>query len=214
MADCKPAFLHMLNAFTLPDDVALCRSPTRAGILKLLVSEFRTAFTGIEYEIDTQTRIVNAQAFGQGGKRFVRVYGGLAFHPLVSEDALVFTLLHETGHHRARGRRFAGDPMIACDCLADKWAVGAGANALRRGSGRAINLANALDSLDALVGSMGDRARQSPAVPVTRSHQLQLCWARYWRSRKSRLNAGNAPLPAGPCYYQSQMRKGRKKWVH
>jgi hypothetical protein len=114
----------MLNAFTLPDDVALCRSPTRAEILKILVSEFRTAFTGIEYEIDTQTRIVNAQAFGQGGKRFVRIYGGLAFHPLVSEDALAFTLPHETGHHRARGRRFAGDPMIACDCLADKWAVG------------------------------------------------------------------------------------------
>jgi hypothetical protein len=46
---------------------------TRAGMLKILVSEFRTAFTGIEYEIDTQTRIVNARAFGQGGKRFVRV---------------------------------------------------------------------------------------------------------------------------------------------
>jgi hypothetical protein len=210
MADCK----HMLNAFTLPDDVALCRSPARAEILKMLVCEFRTAFTGIEYEIDTQTRIVNAQAFAQGGKRFVRVYGGIAFHPLVSEDALVFTLLHETGHHRARGRRFAGDPMIACDCLADKWAVGAGANALRRGSGRAINLANALNSLDALVASIGDRARQSSTVPITRSRKPQLCWARYWRSRKSRLNEGNAPVPIGPCYYQSQILEGRSKWDH
>jgi hypothetical protein len=204
----------MLNAFTLPDDVALCRSPTRDGMLKMLVCEFRTAFTGIEYEIDTQTRIVNAQAFGQGGKRFVRIYGGLAFHPLMSEDALVFTLLHETGHHRARGRRFAGDPIIACDCLADKWAVGAGANALRRGSGRAINLASALDSLDALVASMGVRARQPATVPVTRSHESQPCWARTWRSRKSRLNEGNTFVPIGPCYYQSQIRKGRKQWVH
>jgi hypothetical protein len=44
-------------------------------MLKMLVSEFRTTFTGIEYEIDTQNRVLNAQAFGQGGKRFVRVYG-------------------------------------------------------------------------------------------------------------------------------------------
>jgi hypothetical protein len=211
MADCK----HMLSAFTLPDDVALCRSPTRAEILKMLVCEFRTVFAGIEYEIDTQTRIVvNAQAFAQGDKRFVRVYGGLAFHPLVSEDALVFTLLHETGHHRARGRRFAGDPMIACDCLADKWAAGAGANALRRGSGRAINLANALNSLDALVASIGDRAKQSSIVPIARSRKPQLCWARYWRSRKSRLNEGDVPVPIGPCYYQSQILEGRSKWVH
>jgi hypothetical protein len=72
MDDCKPAFLHMLSAFTLPDDVALCRPPIRAGMLKML---FRAAFTGIEYEIDAQTRIVNAQAFGQGHKRFVRVLG-------------------------------------------------------------------------------------------------------------------------------------------
>jgi hypothetical protein len=202
MADCNPAFPHMLNAFTLQDDVTLCRSPARDGMLKMLVAEFRSTFSGIEYEIDTQTRIVNAQAFGQGGRRFVRIYGGLACHPLISEDALVFTLLHETGHHRARGRRFAGDPMIACDCLADKWAVGAGANALRRGSGRAINLASALDSLDALIASMAHRAGR-PAIADTRSNNPPLCWAGTWRSRKSRLNQGHAAVPTGPCYYQS-----------
>jgi hypothetical protein len=214
MADCNPAFPHMLNTFTLQDDVTLCRSPTRDGMLKMLVAEFRTAFAGIEYEIDTEIRIVNAQAFGLGGKRFVRIYGGLAYHPLISEDALVFTLLHETGHHRARGRRFAGDPMIACDCLADKWAVSAGANALRRGSGRAINLASALDSLDALIASMADRAGRPATAPVTRSHEPLPCWAGCWRSRKSRLNGGNTFVPVGPCYYQSQIRKGRKQWVH
>jgi hypothetical protein len=199
----------MLNAFTLPDDVALCDSTIRAITLNMFASEFQTAFTGIEYEVDTRTRIVNAQAFGLGDKRIVRLYGGLAFHPLVNEDALVFTLLHETGHHRARGRRFAGNPMIACDCLADKWAIGAGANALRRASGRTMNLANALDSLDALIASIEDGARLPLTAPAVRARKSQLCWTGCWRSRKARLTEGNASAPIGPCYYQFQTRKRR-----
>jgi hypothetical protein len=187
----------MLNAFALPDDVALCGSVSRGRMLEVLVGEFRAAFAGIEYEVDTQTRVVNAQAFGMGGSRFVRLYGGFAFHPLVSEDALVFTLLHETGHHRARGRRFAGDPMLACDCLADKWAIGAGAAALRRCSGRVVNLRNALDSLDAVIASIDVGA----AAQTRRSSRQEGCWARSWPTRKSRLFSDKAPAPTGPCYY-------------
>ena len=166
-------------------------------MLDVLLCQFRAAFAGIQYEVDTQTRIVNAQAFHAGGCRFVRVYGGLAFHPLVSEDALVFTLLHETGHHRARGRRFAGDPGLACDCLADKWAVCAGTRALRRRTGRSMNLLSALDSLDGTVASIGADA----AAPSRRSHPSRDCWAGLWPARKSRLRSGNAPAPTGPCYY-------------
>lgn len=176
----------------------------------MLVSEFRTAFAGIDYEIDTQTRIVNAQAFGLGDKRMVRLYGGLAFHPLVNDDALVFTLLHETGHHRARGRRLAGDPRIACDCLADRWAIGAGATMLRRVAGRAMNLASALESLDALIASMGDQA----GLPATPARGSGPCWTGCWNSRKFRLTAGEAAVPIGPCYYQFQVHTRRKKWVH
>jgi hypothetical protein len=198
---------NVLNAFTLPNDVALSGSPIRARMLDLFASEFQTAFTGIRYEVDTHTRIVNAQAFGLGDKRIVRLYGGLAFHPLVNEDALIFTLLHETGHHRARGRRFAGNPLIACDCLADKWAVSSGANALRRASGRTMNLANALKSLDALIASLNDGTRSHLAAPTTRKSQL--CWTGCWRTRKSRLTAGDTCAPTGPCYFQFQTCKRR-----
>ncbi len=171
-------------------------------MLEILVSEFRTAFAGIEYEVDTQTRIMNAQAFCLGGSRFVRLYGGLAFHQLFSEDALVFTLLHETGHHCARGRRFAGDPGLACDCLADKWALGVGAKALRRCSGRVVNLSNALDSLDAMILSIDiRRGNKVSASPTRQSERPQACWARFWPARKSRLSSGNVPMPTGPCYY-------------
>jgi hypothetical protein len=186
----------MLNASVLPNDIFLCGSESRGRILEVLVWEFQTAFADIEYEFDTQTRIVNAQAFVLGGSRFVRLYGGFAFHPLVSEDALVFTMLHETGHHRARGRRFAGDPRLACDCLADKWAIGAGAGALRRCTGRVMNLSNALDSLDAMIASID----ASAATPARRSHRVQGCWAGFWPMRKSQLCSG-APVPNGPCYY-------------
>jgi hypothetical protein len=197
----------MLNAFALPDDIALCGSPIRAGMLNMLVDEFRATFAGIDYEVDTQTRAVNAQAFGLAGRRVVRLYGGLAFHPLVNQDALIFTLLHETGHHRARGRRFAGDPMIACDCLADRWAVGAGARELRRAAGRPVNLGLALESLGAVITSMGNQA-QRPSTG-TRALNRRLCWTGCWNNRKSRLTAGETAAPAGPCYYQFQVRKRR-----
>lgn len=188
----------MLNASTLPDDVVLCDADSRGRIVEVLFSEFRTAFTHIEYEVDTQTRIVNAQAFLLSGRRFVRLYGGLALHPLTNDDALVFTLLHETGHHSARGRRFAGDPGLACDCLADKWALGAGARALRRCSGRVLNLTNALRSLDAILMSIDARSRSASR---RRSQQPQACWAKPWSTRKSRLSDGGASEPTGPCYF-------------
>jgi hypothetical protein len=205
--NCNIAYFKMLNAVTCPDDVALCGSPIRARMLELLAFEFQTTFAGIAYEIETYSRVVNAQAYGLRDKRVVRLYGGLAFHPLVNEDALVFTLLHETGHHRARGRRFAGNPLIACDCLADKWAVGAGANALRRLSGRTFDLADALESLDALITSMGMNAT-SPRT-ASNPHTLQSCWTGCWHTRKTQLTAGKTYSPTGHCYFQFQTRKGR-----
>jgi hypothetical protein len=184
----------MLNTSVLPHNIFLSGSKGRIRVLEVLVSEFRTTFAGIEYEVDTKTRIVNAQAFELGGSRFVRLYGGFAFHPLVSEDALAFTLLHETGHHRARGRRFAGDPRLACDCLADTWAIGPGARALRRCTGRMMNLLNALASLDATIASIDARASDC----TRRSQNPQSCWAEFWPTRKSRLCIGNAQVPTGP----------------
>ena len=192
----------MLNASTLPSQVALCGSESRARLLALLVSEFKLAFGNIEYEVDNQSRVVNAQAFVRGGSRFVRLYGGFALHPLVSVDSLVFTLLHETGHHRARGRRFAGNPKIACDCLADKWALTVGARTLRRCSGRSLNLCDALDSLNAVIGPVEAATKQLPAWQ-RRSQRLHACWGGCWPTRKLLLNSGNAPEPSGSCYFYS-----------
>ncbi len=172
-------------------------------MLEVLLSEFRDTFAGIEYQVDTQTRIVNAQAFRLGGSRFIRIYGGFALHPLVNADALVFTLLHETGHHRARGRRFAADPGLACDCLADKWALKVGAAAIRRHSGRSMTLSRAFDSLDAIVGSIGVGPGYASVSLKRRSGHQKACWSGCWRARKTQLASGIFPAPAGPCYYSS-----------
>jgi hypothetical protein len=188
----------MLNAWVLPDDVSLCGLESRARVLEKLISEFRSAFSGIQYEFDTQTRVVNAQAFSCGDFRFVRLYGGLALHPLFREDAIVFTLLHETGHLLARGRRFAGDPSLACDCLADRWALGSGAKALRRSSGRVLNVSVALDSLDAIIVSTQAGVKTSYA---SRQKNSQACWADFWPLRKSRLRSSLPSLPTAPCYF-------------
>lgn len=170
-------------------------------MLEGLLSEFRNAFAGIEYQVDTQTRIVNAQAFRLGGSRFIRIYGGFALHPLVNADALIFALLHETGHHRARGRRFAADPGLACDCLADKWALQVGVTAIRRYSGRSLILARAFDSLDAIFGSIGVGPGQVSAFLKRRSRHPKACWSGCWRTRKAQLSSGNFSAPEGPCYY-------------
>jgi hypothetical protein len=202
----------MLNAFVLPDDVVLCDSASRRRILEVLLSEFQTTFADIDFEVDGHSRVMNAQAFGTSDSRFVRLYGGFAFHPLINEDALAFTLLHETGHHRAHGRRFAGDPTLACDCLADQWAVGAGAGALRRCSGRTINLPNALDSIDAMIAST--RVSPGPPASTKRSQTRQTCWAEFWPTRKSRLCRSSVPVPTGPCYYNfNRTRQRRMRWA-
>jgi hypothetical protein len=97
--------------------------------------------------------------------------------------------------------------MIACDCLADGWAVGAGARELRRITGRTVNLGLALESLGAVIASMGNQARRTSTD--TRALNRGPCWSGGWNSRKSRLTAGEAAAPAGPCYYQFQVRKRR-----
>ena len=138
----------MLNAATVPIDISLCRSDDRLSDIDTIFSEVTAAFPNIEYELDADSRTANAQAYVRVNARVVRLYGGLAFHPAIGIDALVFTLLHETGHHFAPGRRFANDPMLACDCSADQWAVTSGSETLQRISRRRLNIAKALDDLE------------------------------------------------------------------
>ena len=185
----------MLNAKIASADICLRNGPIRAKEVALVLSDFRGSFPEIQYEIDAKSRTVNAQAFALGMMRIVRLYGGLAFHPKASDDALVFALLHETGHLRASGGRFARDPMLACDCEADEWAISEGAAILHRGCGRELRIERAFDSLKAIVSATtGSLDKLGP----TRSTD---CWALDWNARKSRLSGGPDVVVSGRCYF-------------
>jgi hypothetical protein len=187
----------MLNAASVPDYVALCRSEDRLREIETLFSEAKVAFSNIEYELDVNSRTANAQAYARGNARVVRLYGGLAFHPMVGTDTLVFTLLHETGHHFAQGRRFAADPMLACDCAADEWAVTIGAETLQRVSRRTLDIVKALAGLDAMILSLsGDLSTLEAQGRFTAA---QSCWELDWPTRKSCLSSGREIAVARRC---------------
>lgn len=101
----------MLNAKTTSADIYLRSGPIRAKEVSLVLSDFRASFPKIQYEIDAKSHTVNAQAFALGMMRIVRLYGGLALHPKVNDDALIFALLHETGHLLASGEDL---PVTLC----------------------------------------------------------------------------------------------------
>jgi hypothetical protein len=187
----------VLNAVTVPEHVSLCRSRGRVREIETIISELRTSFPNIEYELDAISRTANAQAYARADTRVVRLYGGLAFHPMIGPDALVFALLHEIGHHFAGGRRFANDPMLACDCSADQWAVTEGAEVLQRVSGRRLDIVKALDELDAMICSISSyrlsSGRRRSDFP------WQGCWASHWPTRKFRLGSGRETGVARRC---------------
>lgn len=64
-----------------------------------LISQFASTFEEVEYELYWGTPVINAQAWRLGGRRRVRVYGGLVRHPSITKCGLALMLAHETGHH-------------------------------------------------------------------------------------------------------------------
>jgi hypothetical protein len=187
---------NVLNAVTVPKCVNLCRSPSRRLDIETVLSEARTSFPSIEYELDLASRTANAQAYARLNIRVVRLYGGLAFHPMIGIDGLVFTVLHETGHHFASGRRFANDTMLACDCNADRWALTTGAETLRLVCGRTLDIAKAMDELDAMICSVQDVSNRVVGCAQPAFASARSCWASQWPMRKFRLIRGQVrPLP-------------------
>lgn len=50
---------------------------------------------------------VNAYAFQSGNRWVINMFGGLARHPLVTEDGLMLVACHETGHHLGGAPKYA-----------------------------------------------------------------------------------------------------------
>jgi hypothetical protein len=175
----------------------------RTDQLEYIFTDLRRAFPEIEFELDAASRTVNAQAIDHGGTRIVRLYGGLAFHRLIDLDGLLLTLLHEVGHHAAAGGRLTPSSRLACECMADRWALAKGVARLEKSSGRPLAIDKGLASLDRLAASSdaGTAVRENAGPPR--------CWGWNWAKRKHLLaKRGALPLVRTcpmPEYYVSKM---------
>jgi hypothetical protein len=133
----------------------------------------------VHYRILEQVSVVNAQASFSNGKHLVDIFGGLAFHPVIRHDGLVFTLLHETGHHLSTGCRLPW-AQLACECAADRWAITDGRKALAA-NGANFRLETALQQIE------------QAATPVTRKNAAPTsCWSMNWQKRRQALLDGRA----------------------
>jgi hypothetical protein len=173
----------MLNAATMGSQASLCHTQERHDLIKTLLSEIGQIYPQVSYELDLGSPTANAQALARGSVRVVRLYGGLALHPMIGQDTLIFVLLHETGHHFAAGPRFALDPMLACDCAADDWALTTGASSWLGHFKRSFDVRKVVEGMEAVILSTCGEFR-SRNKHFTRDARTQ-CWTASWQARKS-----------------------------
>lgn len=169
-------------------DVDMGKTPTKARerAVSGLLTCFSRQFPQISYELVTTPMLLNAQALVLRGRRIVKLFGGLAFHPRLDLNALAFALLHETGHHLADGSRLPWNPFLACECQADQWALRNGALS----TPMRIDFNRALADLDAVLKAQVDLGQRKTDVAF-QSHDE--CWGSDWEKRRKSLLA-NATL--------------------
>lgn len=159
------------------------RSAQRLAHIAKLIAIFETSFSSVRYRVLESISIINAQASVANSEPRVDLFGGLAFHPTVRHDGLVFTLLHETGHHLSTGCKlpFA---QLACECAADRWATTDGRKALRA-NGAKFRLETALRQIECA-------AHPEQRKILSRRTARTNCWSMNWRKRKQTLLEGRA----------------------
>ena len=185
----------MLYSDFLPEEDASSAVATgRHEILGPIVDDFKRAFPDLTFELRLDRRVINAQAIALAGKKSVLLYGGLALHPHLGEDALTFCLLHEVGHHLAKGSRLPCDASLACECAADYWASADGASRLREISGRNFEMKKAMVELSNVVEKpQGDEAGNGQKFEVSR------CWSGCFSLRRRALISQPKSQPCGEC---------------
>lgn len=164
------------------------RSSRRRDILEPVFQAVRAAFSSIEFSVLGNISAINAQACISNSVRRVNVCGGLAYHPAIGHDALVFVLLHETGHHLSNGCRMRWFPELACDCAADHWAVTEGREIVAR-HGCDYVVIRALEQIEEASGA---RSKPVSKTPNSRCPSLD------WRRRRRQLQSGTI-FPKAKC---------------
>jgi hypothetical protein len=173
------------------------RSVQRLCSLTKLIANFEASFASVRYRILESISIVNAQASFANGKHLVDIFGGLAFHPVIRHDALVFTLLHETGHHLSTGCRLPST-QLACECAADRWAITEGRKVIAA-NGENFRLEAALRQIEQAIGPAGREIPSKASRPTN-------CWSMNWQKRKRALLDGRTTV-LKTCQISSAIRR-------
>ncbi|WP_249158703.1 hypothetical protein [Bradyrhizobium tropiciagri] len=192
----------MLFANTIGEPLGKGIARTRRDeLLCEILTDFRCAFPELRFELDEASTTVNAQAFIRGNDRIIRLYGGLAYHVAIDTDGLVFTLLHEVGHHLSKGGRLAANAELGCECAADRWVLTKGMVQLRKRTGRSISIERAVASVENI----------TPAAcgATARKRGPNVCWADHWPRRKRALFRPDSAPAIPRCYLSEFLRVGQ-----
>jgi hypothetical protein len=130
------------------------RSSGRRLLLDQLLQTARNAFPEVEVLIYEANSSFNAQAFTLGSQQIVTLFGGLAFNRHMGKDGLLFTILHEIGHHRGAGPRMTQTSILCCDCTADRWAIVEGQDTILS-HGLTLDINSALSQIEAAMSELG-----------------------------------------------------------
>jgi hypothetical protein len=95
----------------------------RKALALRLLEQFGQAFPEITYELLWESPTVNAQAWRLGSALYVRVYGGLVRHQVITRYGLTLMLAHETGHHLGGLPQDPAMPWMTWQGQADYWAA-------------------------------------------------------------------------------------------
>jgi hypothetical protein len=127
--------------------------------------------------------LVNAHKLLLTGDRYWRSemgkgIWGLALHKAIGQDALIFVLLHEAGHHLAQGPRLPFCSSLACECASDAWAVPEGAVRLSHKAGRTFSMEEAICELGSLMPARVSGRTHFPSLRVS-------CWQSKWKAKQN-----------------------------
>jgi hypothetical protein len=95
----------------------------RYAMAKLILAKFQNAFPEISYDFDWLSDSANGMAWMEVSQRCVRVYGGLLRHKLLTKEALILVLAHETGHHYGGAPYDEHYKWMSTESQADYWAA-------------------------------------------------------------------------------------------